>query len=261
MPVIPSIRIVRISQHEFQELSHEVMRHVFDIHNEFGRFFDERVYKRELADRMAGVAMEVSVEVIYGSFTKTLFADVIVTHSGLFEFKVVEAIHPEHRCQTIQYLLLFDLAHGKIINMQTEFVQHEFVNCHQRLPDLRVFVINSNAFDVSIAGAGVFRDQIVEILRDWGTGLQLGLYEEVLTHCLGGEEAVSSLVDVLSSHGQLAKQRMRLVAPNVAFKLTALPAREGEFELHARRLLRHTSLEAIHWANIRNGHVAFRTIR
>ena len=31
------------------------MRHVFTIHNEFGRFFDEQIYMKELVDRMDGV--------------------------------------------------------------------------------------------------------------------------------------------------------------------------------------------------------------
>jgi hypothetical protein len=34
------------------------------------------------------------------------------------------------------------------------------------------------------------------------------------------------------------------------------------FEVHSRRrLLQHTSLKAIHWANITNKHVTFTTIR
>ena len=39
-------------QNDFKLLASEVMRQVFDIHNEFGRFFDELVYKKELADLM-----------------------------------------------------------------------------------------------------------------------------------------------------------------------------------------------------------------
>jgi hypothetical protein len=35
------------------------MNVVYDIHNEFGRFFDETVYKRELADRMPGMELEL----------------------------------------------------------------------------------------------------------------------------------------------------------------------------------------------------------
>ena len=53
-----------------------------------------------------------------------------------FEFKAAEAIHPKHRGQGIHYLFLFDLGHGKIVNVRNEEVEHEFVNCNQRLVDL-----------------------------------------------------------------------------------------------------------------------------
>ena len=55
-------------------------------------------------------------------------------------------------------------------------------------------------------------------------------------------------------------QNMRLVAPEVAFKLTSFPDRLEAFEVHARRLLQHTSLQAIHWANITHKYVTFTTI-
>ena len=48
MPIKTRIPIRRISQLEFSEVAFEVMRHVFAIHNEVGRFFDEKIYKREL---------------------------------------------------------------------------------------------------------------------------------------------------------------------------------------------------------------------
>jgi GxxExxY protein len=166
MPIIPSMITTRISQAEFKELSFEVMRHVFDIHNEFGRLFDEKVYKRELAFRMESVATEVSVDLIHGTFFKQLFADLIVSQGGLFEFKMAESIHSRHRSQIIQYLLLFDLAHGKIVNMQTEQVQHEFVNCHQSLTDLRHFAVDADQLQSSVPGAGDFSDQLIAILRD-----------------------------------------------------------------------------------------------
>ncbi len=48
MPVALNIPIRRISQSEFGDVAYEVMQHVFDIHNELGRFFDEKIYKLEL---------------------------------------------------------------------------------------------------------------------------------------------------------------------------------------------------------------------
>ena len=262
MPITPSIKTTRLTQHEFGELSYEVMQHVFAIHTEFGRFFDEKIYKRELATRMQNVQLEVPVEVTHKSFSKRYQADVIVRGCGLFEFKAAEAIHPKHCGQGIHYLLLFDLSHGKIVNVRTEQVQHEFVNCHQRLTDLRHPQILTEAWDSAVPGADLLRDTLVGLLQDWGTGLEVLLYEGAVTHFFGGEQQVERLVPVISSSGfLLGHQRMRLVSPEVAFKITAFTEPEDAFATHAERLLRHTPLKAILWANVTNSEVAFRMIR
>jgi hypothetical protein len=57
MAVTLPIPIRRLSQSEFGELAFDVMRHVFAIHNEIGRFFDEKIYKRELARRLPRVRL------------------------------------------------------------------------------------------------------------------------------------------------------------------------------------------------------------
>lgn len=261
MPIVPSITTTRLSQADFQPIASEVMRHVFDIHNEFGRFFDEQVYKREFATRMDGVLLETAVDVTHRSFTKRYFADALVHAGSLFEFKAAEAIHPRHTSQTIHYLLLFDLAHGKVINVRPEKVQHEFVNCHRRLADLRAPAVHDDDWSPETPGAARFRDTLMALIHDWGTGLEISLYEEGLIHFLGGEPAVDVAVPVLGSNGQIAVQRMRLVAPNVAFKLTAISDRRDAFLTHARRLIQHTTVAAIHWANITTNHVTFTTIR
>ena len=58
--IIPAHPVRRLSQDEFGELSYAVMAHVFEIHNEFGRFFDERIYKRELASPVSRCRIGVS---------------------------------------------------------------------------------------------------------------------------------------------------------------------------------------------------------
>ena len=49
------------------------MRLVFDIHNEFGRLFDERIYKRELASRLPGTCLEVPVDVTWLGFSERYY--------------------------------------------------------------------------------------------------------------------------------------------------------------------------------------------
>ena len=54
------------------------MRQVFAVHEELGRFFDERIYQREIAFRMAGAQTEVSVDVMFDGFCKTYYIDLLV---------------------------------------------------------------------------------------------------------------------------------------------------------------------------------------
>ena len=58
-------------------------------HSDFGRLFDEKVYKKELSNRLKDVALDVAVDVTHGTFTKRYFADVLVHHGELFKFKMV----------------------------------------------------------------------------------------------------------------------------------------------------------------------------
>jgi hypothetical protein len=67
-------------------------------------------------------------------------------------------------------------------------------------------------------------------------------------------------VPVIGPKGHLADQRMRLVAPGVAFKVTAFQDRLDDFERQAIRLLRHTNLNAIQWINITQTSIRFTTL-
>ncbi len=267
MPVHPSISTTRISQRDFKSVARKVMRHVFDLHNEFGRLFDELIYKRDLAARLPGVVLEAAVTASHGSFEKTYFLDVLVDGSGLFEFKAVDALHPRHRGQTLNYLLLFDLAHGKLINVHTDRVEHEFVNCPNRLINLRNPQIIDTAWNPRVAGADAFRDLLTALIKDWGVGLEMALYNEAITHLLGGDQVVLHPVPVFGKRGYLVDQPMRLVTPNVAFRITAIhEGTEGSmqidtFAVQLRKLLEHTNLEAIHWANLTHHQITFTTLQ
>ena len=72
MPIIIRTPLRRLSQAEFGDLAYAVMGCVFQIHSEMGRFFDEKIYKRELAHRYPGVQLEVP------SGEACVFADVDV---------------------------------------------------------------------------------------------------------------------------------------------------------------------------------------
>ncbi|MDX2040835.1 MAG: GxxExxY protein [Acidobacteriota bacterium] len=260
MPIIVNTPTKRLDQVVFGKIAYEVMGYVFDIHREFGRFFDEKIYKQELARRVPNTQLEVPIQVTFESFGKTYFLDVLVEGSAPFEFKTVESLVARHRSQLLSYLLLTDLPHGKLVNMRTEEVQHEFVNTTLRLPDRRSFQVVAN--DWHEFGERPVRDWFEAFLRDVGTCLDNNLYEEALTHLIGGEEQVLQEVEVVSGKTLLGRQKFRLIMPDVAFKTTEFTeASPGLFVAHARKLLEHTKLQAIQWINIARNEVLFQTIR
>ncbi|MCL4201032.1 MAG: hypothetical protein KJ000_00960 [Pirellulaceae bacterium] len=92
MPVVVHADVRRPSQEEFAEISYDVMHHLFAIHNEFGRFLREEIYKQELAARRAGLQLEVPIDVSFGRFVKRYEIDLLADQSAVFELKTVEAL-------------------------------------------------------------------------------------------------------------------------------------------------------------------------
>jgi GxxExxY protein len=260
MPITLKTPTRRLSQAEFGELAYSVMGCIFQIHRELGRFFDEKIYKRELAHRHPGVQLEVPIEITHATFRKVQYIDVLVDAGGLFEFKTVEALVPRHPAQLLHYMLLAELDHGKLVNLRKESVEHEFVNTTLRREDRLEFGIADSHWTGKTAGAERFRSALIALLYDWGTGLDLQLYDEALIHLLGGNAAVLAEVEVRMRDHTLGHQKMRLAAPGVAFTLTAFTEPSAEYESHIRRLLLHSDVEAILWANITIKLVTFTTI-
>ncbi len=260
MPITMSTSVRRLSQSEFGELAYQVMKCVFEIHDELGRLFDEKVYKRELAYRYPGVQLEVPITIRHGAFAKTYHLDVLVADGGLFEFKMAENLVPKHRAQTLNYLYLADLSHGKLVNLRPEQVEHEFVNTTWTREDRLRFELVTDRWQDTVPGASGFREVFTALLRDWGTGLELPLYKEALIHFLGGEAQVLAEVEVRMSDHTLGLQKLSLAAPRTAFFLTALGQSAGSFETDARRLLRHADLDAILWADLRLATVTLTTL-
>lgn len=187
---------------------------------------------------MADVELEIPVTVSHGAFAKVYRLDALVGRRALFEFKCADKIHPRHRAQVLNYLFLTGLDHGKLFNTRTEQVEHEFVNCDHRVCDRRSPEFVFDDWNSVIPEAETFVERFRELILDWGTGLELALYQDVLAHVFQG------LTDVLlfsSPSKQLGVQPMHLVSSRVAFKLTAFSKRSGNYVCHAKRLLEHTN--------------------
>ncbi len=263
MPVSCPIPLRFLSQEEFGELSFEVMRDVFAIHNSLGRLFDESIYKHALAARRRDVMLEFPIDVSFGSFSKRYFMDVLAQGGGVFEFKAVDGIAPRHKAQLIHYLLLTGLKHGMLVNLRGDQVEREFVNASLTLEDRRCFSVETGAWTDSVSGASRMRETLLAILNDWGTCLELPLYNEALTHLLGGEANVLRMTEIRLEGVSVGSQLFRQVSDGVAFKLTAFEAEESleRFAAAARRMLACASLQALLWVNIARHRITFVTLQ
>lgn len=236
------------------------MRHAFDIHRELGRFFDEGVYQGELTHR-CGARIEVPIEINFEGFRKVYFIDLVVEGGAIFEIKTAEGLHDRHRAQLLNYLLLLDFAHGKLINFRLEAVQHEFVNTTLLRCDRTTFDVDDRQWLACDPNTDLKRF-LVGMLREVGTGLDLKLYEEAVIHCLGGPNIAARMVDVVVDGRQAGRHETICTESGVAVKLTSLKAdRMAAYEDHYRRLLNHANIEALHWVNLERSRVRFRTLR
>jgi hypothetical protein len=102
---------------------------------------------------------------------------------------------------------------------------------------------------------------LVPILRDWGTCLDLALYEEALIYFLGGESQVVRPVEIRLEGVRVGHQRLKLISPGTSVCISALNDGLDRYENQLRRFLTHTTLEAIQWVNIGRKLVTFNTIR
>ena len=256
MPISVKTPLRRLEEDVLKQTCYEVMEAAFEIHAQFGRFFDELVYKRALADRLTDVRTEVEIDVRFRDFRKSHFIDLVAGDGAVFELKAVEQLTARHRSQLLNYLLLTGLEHGKLVNFRTTRVQHEFVNATIPLSERIQFAVSKQSWQETDGFTEREVDLVIAILSDWGTCLDLGLYEEALTHFLGG----FATTDVLDGTQSLAKQRIRQCAPGIGIKVTSLNDDLIIFEHHARSFLQHTSLRALQWVNISRHDLTFTTL-
>ena len=196
-----------------------------------------------------------------GGFKSIRFLDILVGGGAAFEFKSVEKLTTAHNAQLLNHLMLLDLSHGKLINLRTPRVEEVFVNTSLRHIDRVRFQIDDSRFKTKDPAACLFRDSLLDLLKDWGTGLELALYFEAMTHVFGGAAVVEHEIGVNWNGRTIAQQPLRLASHEVAFHLTAMDNTSKEFESQAQRLLEHPQLKAYLWANVSRKMVTFTLLR
>ncbi|MEQ2010184.1 MAG: GxxExxY protein [Limisphaerales bacterium] len=262
MPITCEHTLTPLSRAAFGKLTYAVYAEVLAIRQELGRFFDERIYKQALARRCPHVTLEVPIWVSHGSFKKVYYLDALLAGGGVLEFKAAEAVVARHLTQLLHYLMLAELRHGMLVNVRPEQVSKRYVNNVLSHADRRNFSTQRVEWNSALSGAEGFETLLLELLHDWGTSLDLTLYEEALTHFFGGESQVIRPAAVVLDAAELGSQALRFAAPGTAFKLTAFEHEEPQqqFLAHCQKLVTHTQVEGLLWANIARHCVTFRCL-
>jgi len=257
--------IKMISEQDFHEIDYQITGFAFDIYNEIGRLWDEKIYQNALANRcreagFANVETEVPIIVSYQNFVKEYYIDILVQDSIIYEMKTVSALNPEHEKQTLHYLFLLGLQHGKLINFRPASVEKRFVSTTLLTEDRYDIVFNDEQWLELDADSIWLKALIVELLRDWGAFLETTLFYETIYHFRGGEDQVIKNIDVVLNETKLGNQKIHLLNPNTAFKLTAITKGIESYQQHLSRFIRLTNLNAIQWINFSHHVISFKTI-
>ncbi|MEZ6135524.1 MAG: GxxExxY protein [Pirellulaceae bacterium] len=219
MPIEIDANLRCYSQDEFGRVAYNVMGHVFAIHNEMGRFFNESIYRNALARRIGDQGRsEVLIKVQFDDFSFKYFLDLLVCEGAVFELKVASQLTARHRAQLVNYLLLCELNHGKLINFRPEKVEHEFLNTSLTRAERTNFQVDDQS--------RLERDFVmwfIAFLRDVGTCLELQLYEQAASYFFGGDDVVVQTIEI----GKLGRQKIRLTSHDLGASYLRITVRSS----------------------------------
>jgi GxxExxY protein len=264
MPIQTAVPIRVFDQESFHQVDRRVTGLAFDIQNEFGRYLDESLYQAELTRRCRLLGLEVEpelqIDVGFGDFCKSYYADHLINQGVIIEDKAVSALESVHKGQALNYLFLCGLHHGTLLNFGAESVQHEFVSTRLTHIDRRRYEVVAPHWKPLTRRCQELRDLLLQLLDEWGAYLDPLLYEEALIHFLGGQERIEHEIRVTSGGTVIGSQKRLLLTDNIAFAVTASTHRLETVLEHQRRFLRQTPLRALQWINLNHKSIELRTI-
>ncbi len=136
---------------DVDRLANEVIGAAIEVHRQLGAGFLESVYEQSLAIELAerGIPFERQKPVILkykGNVVGDAKLDLLVGEQLIVELKAVEAIHPIHHAQVINYLKATRLELGLLINFNVE----------QRLYGHKKNHTNIIPFPLGVLGGSIF---------------------------------------------------------------------------------------------------------
>ncbi|MGB3713184.1 MAG: GxxExxY protein [Candidatus Promineifilaceae bacterium] len=107
------------------ELTSAIIGAFYDVYNELGYGFLEKVYENALAHELQKrghhVQQQAPIDVTYnGLLVGSYFADLLVDEAVILELKAAKAIAEEHEAQLLNYLKATEIDVGLILNFGPE---------------------------------------------------------------------------------------------------------------------------------------------
>jgi len=123
-----------------KKMTDEIIKTFYDVYNELGCGFLEKVYQNalyiELKSRGFKVEAQKQIKVNYKScIVGEYYADLIINDTIILELKVSEFIIPDHEFQLINYLKATNIEVGLLLNfgIKPEFRRKVFENNRKKL--------------------------------------------------------------------------------------------------------------------------------
>jgi len=109
----------------YKELSYQIMAAAFDVHNNLGPGFLEKVYENallmELSERKIKAIPQKELIVYYKDHKVGIYAaDIVVNDEIILELKAVDSLIKFHDAQLLNYLKCTGLKLGILINFGSE---------------------------------------------------------------------------------------------------------------------------------------------
>ncbi len=263
MPIHCQIPIRDLSQKEFDAIDRSVMGHAFASQNELGRLCDELIYENDVALRLkeAGhdVETQVRVTVSHKSFEKVYRLDLVCDHA-VYDGKTVSAFTGEHDAQVLNYAMLLDIRHIKLLNFRNPKVQGRLRYNAITTEKRHQVEFNTSQWRAQTESCDELCLLTKDLVRDWGGFLSAQLYQEALVHFCGGREQCETRIPMSRGEHKLGTHRVAQHAPDAFFVVTGLTKDTHHYHQHLERLLRLTTMQVIQWININHHKVEFVTI-
>lgn len=110
-----------MTEYLHSELTGKIIKAFYNVYNELGYGFLEKVYERSMLIELKALGLacsaQVPINVYYeGEIVGEYYADILVEEKIILELKATEAICDEHEAQLINYLRATDIEVGLLLN-------------------------------------------------------------------------------------------------------------------------------------------------